>query len=257
MRMLIGVVAVGLGLLAAAGCQATAASPADTGQVLAGDAEAPRALAESLFKSDQAVLSNQEIDRILSSRVYAPARARVAIVRIGGRYPWGRTWWSEDVAQIEQQGIDRMLGALRGSGRVEKATVLPTMLTPMQVTIPYLREAAARVQADLLLVYRTTTQTYQRQQLFGGGSVHAYCTVEAVMLDTRSGIVTETAVKTQSFNTPRTAKDVEFEETAARAEQSAIAQVLGQAAEQLSADLRGEPLTPGSRPAMAGEEPGL
>lgn len=254
MRALASGLAVGIGLLALAGCQTTMAerSP-DAGQVLNEQAGASPALAESLFKSDQAVLSNQEIERILSSRVYAPARARVAVVRIGGRYPWGRTWWSEDVAQIEQQGTDRMLAALRSSGRVEKVTVLPTMLTPMQVTIPYLREAAARVQADLLLVYRTSTQTYQRQQLFGAGDVHAYCTVEAVVLDTRSGIVTETALKTQSFSAPRTSKDLEFDETAARAEQSAIARALGQAAEQLSADLRAEPLPPPtSQPAVAG-----
>jgi hypothetical protein len=252
MRAFVGAMAVGFAILAIGGCQASVADQATSSGPMLNDAAGQQPLAESLFKSDQAVLSNQEINRILSSRVYAPAHARVAVVRIGGRFPWGRTWWSEDVAQIEQQGIDRMLNALRSSGRVEKVTVLPTMLTPMQVTIPYLREAAARVQADLLLVYRTSTQTYQRQQLFGGGTVHAYCTVEAVMLDTRSGIVTETAVKTQSFNAPRTSKDLEFEETAARAEQSAIAQALGQVAEQLSADLRAEPSAPASQPAFAG-----
>jgi hypothetical protein len=238
-----------VGVALSGGCMTDRQNAARIPEALSETTAAPDApLTQSLFKSDQAVLSNQEIDRILSSRVYAPAKARVAVVRIGGRYPWGRTWWSENVAQIEQQGVDRLLTALRSSGRVDKAVVLPTMLTPAQVTVPYLREAAARVQADLLLVYRTSTQTYQQERLFGGGDVHAYCTVEAVLLDTRSGIVTETAVKTQSFTAPRTSKDLEFEETVSRAEQTAIAKALGQSAEDLAGALRAEPMAPTSQP---------
>lgn len=175
MRAFVGAMAVGVAILAIGGCQAVADQATYSGPML-NDAAGQQPLAESLFKSDQAVLSNQEINRILSSRVYAPAP------RAG----------------------------------------------------------------------RGGAETYQRQQLFGGGTVHAYCTVEAVLLDTRSGIVTETAVRTQSFNAPRTSKDLEFEETAARAEQSAIAQALVQAAEQLSADLRAEPLAPASQRAFAG-----
>ena len=212
------------------------------------DAAAPAALEASLFKSDQAVLSNGDIDKILSSRIYPPAHARIAVIRIGGRYPWGRTWWSENVAQIEQEGTDQLLNHFRKSPRVGRVMVLPTMLTPAQVTVPYLRESAARVQADLLLVYRTFTQSYQQQRFFGGGDIHAYCTVEAILLDTRSGVVIDTSVKTQSFSASKTSKDLEFEEAAARAEQKAIASALGQSAEDLARNLAAEPLPPMTQP---------
>ena len=200
------------------------------------------ATATSLFKSDQAVLSNQDIEKILSAKVYAPAKARIAVVRIGGRYPWGKRWWSESVAQVEQQGSDRMLAAFRGSARVGSVVVLPTMLTPADTTIPFLRESAARVQADLLLIYRTFTQSYQQEKFFGGGDVHAYCTVEAILLDTRSGIIVDTSIKTRSFSAPKGAHDLEIEETVARNQQEAISEALGQASEELAKNLTAEPL---------------
>lgn len=57
----------------------------------------------------------------------------------------------------------------------------------------------------------------------GAGDLDAYFTVEAGLRDTGSGIVTETALITESFSAPRTSKDLEFDQTAAHAEQSAIA----------------------------------
>jgi hypothetical protein len=230
-----------LGLLLLGGCsQSGEMTAARSMQEQSDMAAAPAA--DSLFKADQAVLSNQDIDKILAAKVYPPAHARVAVVRIGGRYPWGHTWWSQSVAQIEQKGADQLLNAFRSTPRVAKVMMLPSMLMPVQTTVPYLREAAARVQADTLLVYRTYTQTYQKERFFGGGTVHAYATVEAVLLDVRSGIITDTAVKTESFSAPKSSKDVQFDETAARAEQTAIADALGQAARDLAGNLAREPM---------------
>ena len=248
MRILFALLAM-ISLALLSGCASAGAldptAMAESEYTLGPTSDAPGSIgktADSLFKSDQAVLSNQDIEKILSAKVYAPAKARIAVVRIGGKYPWGRTWWSESVAQVEQQGSDRMLAAFRNSPRVGHVIVLPTLLTPAQITIPYLRESAARVQADMLLIYRTFTQSYQQQKFFGGGDVHAYCTVEAILLDTRSGIIVDTSIKTRSFSAPKSAKDLEIEETIARNQQQAIAEALGQAAEELAKNLTAEPM---------------
>ncbi|MDB5172975.1 MAG: hypothetical protein JWN51_1748 [Phycisphaerales bacterium] len=212
-------------------------------------------LPASLFKSDQAVMSNEDIEKILSSKVYPPSRGRMAVVRIGGRYPVGRTWWSENVAQLEQQSTDGLVNTFRSSPRLSKVVVLPTMLTPAQTTVPYLREAAARVQADTLLVYRTFTQNYQKQRFFGNDEVHAYCTVEAVLLDTRTGIITDASVKTHNMLAGRSSKDIEFEETVARAEQQATGAALAEAAAEPVRNLNAEPMppVPTTQAARAGE----
>lgn len=204
----------------------------------------PAPLAESLFKADQAVLSNADIERILSARVYPPARGRVAVIRIGGRYTsrWGS--WSEQVAQMEQKITDDLLAAVRSSPRVVDAFVLPTLLQPAQTTIPFLRESAARVQGDSMLIYRTFSQTYQKQRVFGTDDVRAYCTAEAVLLDTRTGIVTFTVIATEPFAARKSSKEVSFDETVAMAEQEAAARALKRIGDDVKRYLNTAPVPP-------------
>jgi len=220
----------------------SASTPASADVELAQAQAAVGPVNESLFKADQAVLSNQEIDRIFAERIYPPAHGRVAVIRIGGRYPtrWG--WWSEQTAQLEQQITADLLATIRSSPRVTDAFVLPTLLQPPTATIPYLREAAARVQADSLLIYRTFTQNYQKQRVFGSDEVHAYCTAEAVLLDTRSGIVTFTSISTEPFSAQKSPKEVNFEETVALAEQQAQAKALKRVGEELLRYLKDAPI---------------
>jgi len=202
------------------------------------DAEARPApmapLAESLFKADQAVLSNAEIDRILTAKIVAPEHTRLRVIRVGERYPFRHGWWSPQTLQLEQQALDGLLAKLRASPRVADAQVVPTLLTPPVTTIPYLREAAARMQGDVLLVYRLFTQNFQREGWFGNDKVRAVCTAEALLLDTRTGIVMDAAVATAPFPSTRTQKDMSFEETIARAEEEATAKALLQLGDKLA-----------------------
>ncbi|MDB5290737.1 MAG: hypothetical protein JWL69_1978 [Phycisphaerales bacterium] len=237
------IVLIMVGLAFTAGCSTSGYTDATSMARDASTTDVPGSLS-SLFKSDQAVMSNEDIEKVLSSKVYPPSRGRMAVVPIGGRYPAGRTWWSENVAQLEQQSTDGLVNTFRSSPRLSKVVVLPTMLTPAQTTVPYLREAAARVQADTLLVYRTFTQNYQKERFFGNDEVHAYCTVEAVLLDTRSGIITDASVKTHNMLASRSSKDAEFQETIARAEQEATGAALSEAATELVRNLNAEPMPP-------------
>jgi hypothetical protein len=227
----------------AAGCGLQSDKPmgylaVNENQLARASEEAP---ATSLFKADQAVLSNEDIEKILSAKVYPPMQGRVAMIRVGGRYGtrWGQ--WSEQVAQLDQQTTADLLGKVRSSKRVSDALLLPTLLQPAQATIPYLREAAARVQGDTLLIYRTFSQTYQVQRVFGSDDVRAYCTAEAVLLDTRTGIVTYTSVASEPFSAHKTSKEVTFEETVALAEQQAASRALGKVGDEVSKFLNEAP----------------
>jgi hypothetical protein len=64
-------------------------------------------LQESLFKGDQAVLSNQDIDRILAARITLEDRHRLAVLRLNSR----NTWY-QDIADLEAQNSERFLKAL-------------------------------------------------------------------------------------------------------------------------------------------------
>jgi hypothetical protein len=201
---------------------------ADTSE-LAARSEVPT-LTESLFKEDQALLGNEELKTILNSPVVLPGRAKLAVVRFGRLpYWWG---WSEEFVRMNET-IDRdFLGRLRTSARLRDVAYLPSLVAPPHMTIPHIRQASARLQADLVLVYRTSTYNYERHRWFKAPRTKAYCTVEAVLLDTRTGVIPFSTVVNEQFAAAESKRDYGFDETVARAEQQAI----GRAWERLAAE---------------------
>jgi hypothetical protein len=110
------------------------------------------------------------------------------------------------------------LGVLKSSPQLSDVRFLPTLLVPEKRTVPYLREAAARIQADLLLVYTSRIQSFRRDRFLKPDEVHAQCVAESVLLDVRTGIVLDTARSTDNIGLKKTPADVNFNETVARAE---------------------------------------
>ena len=182
--------------------------------------EAAAPLNESLFPGDQAVMSNEAIAEILDRPAYIPAQARVAVLRFGEMPRW---WgWSDEFLRLGQDIDSDFLGRLRESDRLARVSYLPSLVTPRHMTVPYLREAAVRFQSDLLLVYRTTTGTYTNRRMFGADEVRAYCTVEGILLDVRTGTVPFSSVVTEQFEARKESGDKNFQETVAKATQQAM-----------------------------------
>ena len=176
---------------------------------------------DSLFKGDQAVLSDQDIARILNTRLSLADRHRMAILSLGSN-----RWWSEDLADMEAKNFDMMLQALKADPQLTDVRLLPSLLVPEKRTVPFLREAAARIQADLLFVYTTRIQTFNRSRFLKPNEVHAQCVAESVLLDVRTGIVADTARATENIALTRAPSDLNFSETIARAESDARGKAL-------------------------------
>lgn len=176
---------------------------------------------DSLFKGDQAVLSDQDIARILNTRLSLADRHRMAILSLGSN-----RWWSEDLADMEAKNFDMMLQALKADPQLTDVRLLPSLLVPEKRTVPFLREAAARIQADLLFVYTTRIQTFNRSRFLKPNEVHAQCVAESVLLDVRTGIVADTARATENIALTRAPSDLNFSETIARAESEARGKAL-------------------------------
>jgi hypothetical protein len=102
------------------------------------------------------------------------------------------------------------------------------------------REAAARVQADLLFVYSTRIQVFERYRVLKSDEVHAQCIAESVLLDVRTGIVAHTARATEDIAMKKTSADFNFSETIARAESEARGKSLRSLANALTAHLAEE-----------------
>jgi len=219
------------GCLTASGCakrKSVIPRPPYAGDI-SGDSER---LQESLFKGDQAVLSNQEIERILSGHISVADRRRLAVLGLTSR-----SLWSQSIAEADAQNSERLLQTLKSSPQLTQVRIMPALLIPEKRTVPYLREAAARFQADLLLVYTTRIQTFRRDRLLGPDEVRARCLAESVLLDVRTGIVAHTARATESIAVKKTSADLNFGETIAKAESDAVGKALVSLANELTAYL--------------------
>lgn len=187
-------------------------------------------LTESLFKGDQAVLSNGDIDRILTAHISLSDRHRLAVLHLNAR-----SVWVQAIADIEAQNSERLIRALSTSPQFKQVRFLPSLLVPERRTIPYLREAAARFQADLLLLYGTGTRSFQRDRLVGTDEVRAESVVESVLLDVRTGIVVHSAQVREQMSARRTAGDVNFSETVAKAQAEANGKAMAKLADEIVA----------------------
>jgi len=179
---------------------------------------------ESLFSGDAETLSDDAIQKILAHKYEPPTLSRIALMPFG-RQVWSS--WSEEFALASERIQSDVLDTLRASPRIYDASYLPSILVPQTRTVPRLREAAARYQADLLLVYRSYCQSFERYRFFAADRSRAYCGVEAVLLDTRTGLVPFTTVATRTYDVVENATDTNFRETRLRAQLDATATAMG------------------------------
>ena len=96
-----------------------------------------------------------------------------------------------------------------------------------------LREAAARYQSNVLLAYRVTGDDYTKYRMTRPDQVKAYCSVEAFLLDVRSGIVPLMASGFKEISAQKEKQDLSFDETTDKAFRNAEADALVQVAEQV------------------------
>lgn len=207
---------------------------------------APPPRTTSLFPSDQAVLSDEAVARILSSKLQLPETVRVAIMKFPngswGSRDYGRFYWrDEEYLKLQQAQIDTLSDALLKSGNAADVTPLPTLMTPKQISIPSLREAALRMQADLLLVFRLGSDTYTQYRTFSKDQVKAYSTCELVLLDVRTGLVPFTRVISREQLEQKQSSDLDLSETMRRAEEKSAVTALEAAAGDLVNFLKNAP----------------
>jgi hypothetical protein len=190
-------------------------------------------LQQSLFRSDQAILSNEEIETILSSRIQLPKNAHLTILRLGEA--------DELLSWAFLANADSPFVSLAGNPRLTRVSWLPSLLIPEKLTVPLLREAAARFQADLLLVYRTPCQRFQNYRLFGDDTARTYCVAEALLLDVRTGVIPFSTASAKQVNVRETKDDVSFYETLKKAESTATAEAIAELTQQVSQFLASAP----------------
>ncbi len=208
--------------------------------------EPPR-LAHSLLNTDKVVLDEKAIKTILSSRVVLPKKGHLGIMKFPG-YEGGATsyygydyWRSESYIKTQQEYVNTLSTEMLKSDRIVAVTLIPSLLAPYDATIPILREAAVRLQADLLLVFRITSDIYQQYKMDGIDEVKAFSTCEAVLLDIRTGLIPYTTLVTKESVQALKETDSDLNETRRRAEKEAIRSSLNIVSNELTEFLKSVP----------------
>jgi len=202
------------------------------------DDQSPEPLTGSLFPSDQSVISDTAVERILSSKLQLPSKPNVAMLRFSAGRTYSR---DEDQIKLQQSQVDVIVEALRSSRQVDNVKPLPSLMTPARTSISLLRESALRMQADLLLVFRVGAETYSQYRIWGKDKAKAFSTCEIVLLDVRTGLVPFTDVVSRENMAVKQPKELDLSETMRRAEQAAATEALQAAAEDLVKYLQNAP----------------
>lgn len=190
-------------------------------------------IVSSLFPSDQAVMSDEAVERILSSRLELPAKPRVAVMKFPGAERSRHYWSDEDYLKLQQAQVDKLSQALLASEQISEVNPLPSLMIPSRISIPILREAALRMQADMLVVFRVTGDTYSQYRAFARDKVKAYSTCEVVLIEVRTGLVPFTRVVSRERIELKQSTDLDLSETMRRAEQGSALEALRTACDGL------------------------
>ncbi len=202
-----------LAMVALAGCAGISAYNPPPGAVN------PLDHSRSLIASDAAVLSDEDIARILTTRVEVPQEMRIAVLYLAHE---------SEMSQWRDRGIEAYRDAmspvqkLRESDRVFDVSFLPSFLLPNEKSVPLIREAAARYQADWVLIVKTTARQFWKTRVIGKDEARARCEAECAVLDVRTGTIPYTSVAWGESESRKADEDLSLYETSLRVESEAV-----------------------------------
>ena len=190
-------------------------------------------LQTSLMKPENALIPEEGIQRMLKSRIEIPAKAKLAVHAFPHRSLELGYWERPEILEARKDALEALEGPLQQTGRFSEITHVPRMLLPQDPSITRMREAAALMQADLLLVYATRSERVTRTFVFVPNEVKVASSLEVFLMDVRTGVIPFA----QTFEVIRTVKqsgeDLRLAETQRRAEREGITEALRCTAESL------------------------
>ncbi len=198
-------------------------------------------ITESLFNDKDATLTEASIQKLLDGRIEIPDNARIAVYRFGNgnRSRYYPSWTTNEAyLKTQQEYLNTLTKNIEESEGVQNVILMPQMMTSRQPNITQLREAAVRLQADMLLVFQLNSDLYHKYKVFKKDEAKAFATCEAVLLDIRTGVIPHSSVYTEEFFTQKMETDLTVEDMHRRTENEAVMKVLNKTGAELSRFLK-------------------
>lgn len=195
-------------------------------------------LTGSLFASDIKLLSNEAAQEILETPIPMRSDAKVALLNLT---PGGLSlrvsraaWRTEEYMDLQHRYVQTLVDGLMRAEKVREVVPIPSIMISEAMTLPLMREAAVRLQADLLLIYGIRNELFRKSRFLEKDEVKAYATCELLLLDARTGVIPFTTVLTEKYQTSPDPNDFGWAETQQRARSEATLRVLDKAGQAVA-----------------------
>lgn len=161
-----------------------------------------QSLTQSYYKEGETKLSENQIRDLLTKKQELPSNLKIAVARIGHE---SKLTSLLNMTSRRNLGLhitgenENMFTKLQGKDkRIKTMAVIPLNLMPANPDIRNLRDVAALMQANLLLILDTNSRTDSKFHIHKKNEVKATATIEAIIIDVLSGVITYTSVATNS-----------------------------------------------------------
>ena len=198
-------------------------------------------ITQSLFNDKASTISEENIQRILEGTYNLPQQLRVAIVRLEPtsqikRYYWNY-WSDEQYLKTQQSYLDLFSEKFKQSSRVTKLSIIPDLLISKSPSFTNIREAAVRMQADIVVVYAVTSDIYTKYKAFSKPDIKAFATTQLIILDVKTGLIPFSTIVTKDLLSQKKKEELDNAEATSRIQNEAVLLTISEIGQKISAFL--------------------
>lgn len=197
-------------------------------------------ITQSLFNDRSSTINEEGIQKILDGNYKLPQQLRVAIVKLEPQlkaHYWSY-WNDEEYLKTQQSYLDLFSEKFRQSSRVTKLTIIPDLLISKTPSFTNIREAAVRMQADIVVVYSITGDIYSKYKLFTKTDIKAFATTQLIVLDVRTGLVPFSTIVTKDYLSQKRKEEMGYLEARNRIQNEAVLLTISEIGQQVIEFLR-------------------
>jgi hypothetical protein len=184
----------------------------------------PNLVTQSLF--GDGTIPEQDIQRLLNGKIVIHDSMKVAIYKfdpgpanfysVYGYDNYTNFKYNEEYLKTQQRFIDTLSALVKQSPKVQEVVLMPSLMVSRNPNISQLREAAVRLQADMLLIFSVTSDIYYKYKFLARNNAKAFVNSEVLLMDIRTGVIPYSNVITDDVLVTKEGEEV-IDETRKRA----------------------------------------
>ncbi|MEP7145144.1 MAG: hypothetical protein ABI707_19815 [Ferruginibacter sp.] len=194
-------------------------------------------ITESLFNDRASTISEENIQKILDGNYKLPQQLRVVIANLENRQQKIYSRSDEEYLKSRQSWLDLFSQKFTQSPRVSKLSIIPDLLISKPASFTNIREAAVRMQADIVVMYSITGDLYSKYKFFTKPDIKAFSTTQLIILDVRTGLIPFSTIVTKDFLSQRKKEELDNLEAMNRVQNEAVLLTINEIGQKITSFL--------------------